>query len=153
MTTLTADPITPQRSPNKPTSVKSSFILKESTNANSSICCCGNKFSHSLNVLREIPTSNFQETNTTTVIDPLNNDDDNAFNDNAQEDMEMFSTFLQEWDAFCAEFKNSITYALAKSSAASLFPSLIDNDDADNNQKVHERNADKTPTNSSDGFQ
>ncbi len=62
------------------------------------------------------------------------------------------STFLQEWEAFYIEFKNSTTYALAHSSATSLLPSLVDDDDANDDRKLHECNIDKLPTNSSAGL-
>jgi len=130
MTTLMADPTTPRCSPNKMASDTSSFILKESTHANSSIRCCGNEFYNSANVLHEIPTSKFNDTYTTTVVDPLDDDDDDIFNTvvnplnddkdralNVTKSMD-FSTFLSDWEAFHTEFKNSTTYALARSSTA-----------------------------------
>ncbi len=138
MTTSTADLITPRRSPNKTTSDTSSFILKESSHGNASIRCCGNEFYNSENVLREIPTSKFKPTNTTTAVDPLDDDDDafsavvdlldddedRTINETESED---FSTFLSDWEAFHTDFKNSTTYAIAHSSAAdSITSSIVD---------------------------
>ncbi len=129
MTTLMADLTPSQRSPNQLTIDKSSFILKESTDANSSICCCNNECYHSSNVLCTIPTSIFHKTEANAIANLLNDDDDNNPHENEQED---FSTFLQEWDDFYNEFINSTTYALAHSSTDSLMPSpIIDNDDDD----------------------
>jgi len=119
----------PRCSPNQPTSDKSSFIQKELTDANSSIHCCGNKFPHSSNFLCNIPTSNFQEHNAPAIVNLLNDDNNNAFSKTVQEDTALSSTFLQEWDAFYAEFKNSTTYALVQSSATNLHSSPIINDD------------------------
>jgi len=138
MTTSTADLITPRRSPNKTTSDTSSFILKESSHGNASIRCCGNEFYNSENVLREITTSKFKPTNTTTTVDPLDDDDDalsavvdlpdddedRIINETESED---FSTFLSDWEAFHTDFKNSTTYAIAHSSAAdSITSSIVD---------------------------
>jgi len=138
MTTSTADLITPRRSPNKTTSDTSSFILKESSHGNASIRCCGNEFYNSENVLREIPTSKFKPTNTTTAVDPLDdddaafsavvdlldNDEDCTVNETKSED---FSIFLSDWEAFHTDFKNSTTYAIAHSSAAdSITSSIVD---------------------------
>jgi len=124
MTTLTADPITPRGSPNKTTSDTSSFILKESTHANSNNRCSGNEFYNTENVLRELPTSQFQDTHPTTVVDPLDDDDDvvNTVADPLDDD-EDFSTFCSNWEAFRIEFENSTTYAMAHSSAADLITS------------------------------
>jgi len=130
MATLTMDPTSLQHSLNQLTIDKSSFILKESTDANSSICCCDNEGYHSLNVLCAIPTSIFHETKANAITDLLNDDDDdNNPHKNEQED---FSTFLQEWDGFCKEFVNLTTCALTHSSADSLMPSPIVDDDDDN---------------------
>jgi len=129
MTTSTADLITPRGSPNKTTSDTSSFILKESTHEKLNIRCCGNEFYNSEKVLHEFPTGTFKETHTTTAVDPLDDDDDDAFavvhsqddnedRNNNQNESANFSTFLSEWEAFRAEFRNSTTYALAHSSAA-----------------------------------
>jgi len=128
MTTSMADLLTPRCSPNKMTSDTSSFILKESTHGKSSIRCCGNEFYNSENVLHEIPTSKFKDTHTTTIVDPLDDDDDAFAVGDLQDDNEDqtinatesgdFSTFLLEWEAFRTEFRNSPTYALAHSSAA-----------------------------------
>ncbi len=137
MTTSMADLLTPRCSPNKMTSDTSSFILKESTHGKSSIRCCGNEFYNSENVLHEIPTSKFKDTYTATVVDPLDDDDNDNFNavvnllDNdedraIQETKSMdFSTFLSDWEAFHAEFKTLTTYALAHSSAADRITSSI----------------------------
>jgi len=76
MTTLMANPITPRSSPNQTTSNRSSFILKELTDANLSIHCCGNECSPSSNILRKTPTSIFQEPNATATVNLLNDDDD-----------------------------------------------------------------------------
>jgi len=112
----------PQCSPNQLTSNKSSFILRESTDVNSSICCCINKCDHPSTILHKFPTSNFYKTKATTIIDLLNDNDDNLLNKNEQEDMALPSTFLQEWDAFYNEFKNSTTYAPIHSSTLTLCP-------------------------------
>jgi len=101
---------------------------------------------------REIPTSKFPTLDTTAVVDLLDDDDDNILIVNAQEDTTLAPTFLQEWEAFYCDFKNSTTYALAHSSAASLLPSLVDNDDADDDCKIHKCDIDKLPTNSSAGL-
>jgi len=107
-----------------------------------------------VNTLRKIPTSNFYDHDANANTDHnLSNDDDNTLrNKNAQENMTLSSTFLQDWEAFYIEFKNSTTYALAHSSAASLLPSLVDDDDTNDNQKMHECNIDKLLTNSSAGL-
>ncbi len=147
-------PHLPRCSPNKLTSNKSSLTLKETTDANSSLRCCGNEGSHPVNTLRKIPTSNFYDHDANAnANDNLSNDNDNTLrNKNAQENMTLSSTFLQDWEAFYIEFKNSTTNALAHSSAASLLPSLVDDDDANDNQKMHECNIDKLLTNSSAGL-
>jgi len=91
MATLTADFTPPQRSHNQLTIDKLSFILKESTEANSRVRCCDNDGSHSLNVLRTIPTSNIHETEANAATDLLDDNDDNNPHENECED---FSTFL-----------------------------------------------------------
>jgi len=97
--------------------------------------------------------SNYSEPAANAVIDILDDDDDdNTLLANAQEGATPAPTFLQEWEAFYRELKTSTTYALAHSSAASLLPSLVNDDDADNDQKIHECEIDQLPTNSSAGL-
>jgi len=131
MTTSTADPSSHRRPPTPLTSVKSSSILKELTDANSDNRCCGDDNSDPSPILRQIPTSNFQAANATAVVDHLDDDDNNLRHQNAQEDTIPFSTFLSEWEAFYLQFKQSPTYALAHSSADSTMPSFIVDDDDD----------------------
>jgi len=143
MTTSMADPITTRGSPNQLTSYKSSFILKESTDASPSIRCSVNECSTSPNGLRKIPTRIFQATNATAVVDLLDDDDDDVFDETTSEDTTLSSTFLQDWEAFCTKVKKSTTYALAHSSTTSPLPSPIADDD---DQPM---NDDTSPTNNS----
>ncbi len=129
-----------------------SFTLKELPETNSGICYCDDDCSDPSNILCEIPTRKFSEPNTTTVVDLLNDDDNNILIANAQKDMTPAPTFLQEWEAFYLDFKKSTTYALAHSSTASLLPSLVDDDNADDDRTIHECDIDKLPTNSSAGL-
>ncbi len=129
MTTLMTDLIPHHCFPNQLMINKSSFILKELTDENSSIHCCGNECSPSSNILRKTPTSNFYGTEATTVVNLLDDDDDNVLTENKQEDMALSSTFLQEWDAFYTEFVNSTTYALMHSSNDSMPSPILDDDD------------------------
>ncbi len=151
MTTLTTDSTAPRRSPTQLTSDMSSFILKELPETNSSIRCCDDDCFDPLNILHEIPTSKFPASNATAVVDLLDDDDNTIPIATAQGDTTPASTFLQEWEAFRTEFKQSTTYALAHSSAASLLPSLIDDADADDDRKVHESD-DTTSTNYPNGL-
>jgi len=84
---------------------------------------------HPTTILRTISTSNFQETAANAIIDLQANDDDCGINKIKNVD---FSTFLQDWEAFCNEFAHSTTYALAHSSAADLMSLPIDDDNNDN---------------------
>jgi len=153
MTTSTADPTSPRSSSTHLTTESSSFILKELTEPNLSLRCCDDECFYPPPLLREIPTSKLSEPAATAVVDILdNNDDDNILIVNAQEDATPAPTFHQEWEAFYREFKTSTTYALAHSSAASLMPSLVADDDADDDRKIHECEIDQLPTNSSAGL-
>jgi len=111
MTTLPMDP-TPQCSPTQLTCDKSSFILQELPETNSSICCCDNECSYPSNILCKIPTRKFHKNDATTAVKLLDNDDNNLLIANAQEDMTPTPTLLQEWEAFYLEFKTWTTYAL-----------------------------------------
>ncbi len=152
MTTLTANPTSPRRSPTPPTSGTSSFILKELTDPKSGIRCSDDKGYHTSKILRKIPTSKLPESAVIAVVDLLDDDAHHLLIANAQEDTTPAPTFLQEWEAFYLEFKKSITYTLAHSSAASLLPSLIDADEADEDRKIHECEIDELPTNGSAGL-
>jgi len=153
MTTSTADPTSPRSSSTHSTTESSSFILKELTEPNLSLRCCDDECFYPPPLLREIPTSKLSEPAATAVVDILdNNDDDNILLANAQEDATPAPTFLQEWEAFYREFKTSTTYTLAHSSTACLLPSLVDDDDADDDRKIHECEIDQLPTNCSAGL-
>jgi len=152
MTTSTADPTSPRSSSTHSTTESSSFILKELTEPNLSLRCCDDDCFYPSQILHEIPTSKFSEPDATAVVHILDDDDENILIANAQEDATLAPTFLQEWEAFYRDFKTLTTYALAHSSAASLLPSLVDDDDADDDRKIHECKIDKLPTNSSAGL-
>jgi len=153
MTTSTADPISPQRSPTHSTTESSSFIQKELTATNSSRRCCDDECSDPSTILRELPTRKFSAPNATAVVDPLDDDDETSILiAKAQESTTWDPTFLQEWEAFYKDFKTSTTYALATSSAAQLAPSLVDDDDADDDCKIYECDIEHLPPNSSAGL-
>jgi len=152
MTTSTAHPTSPRRSPPHSTNGSSSFILKELTEPNLSLRSCDDDCFYPSQLLREIPTSKFSEPDATAAVEILDDDDDNILIANAQEDATPAPTFLQEWEAFYRDFKASTTYALAHSSAASLLPSLVDDDDADDDRKAHERAKTQHPPNNSDSI-
>jgi len=153
MTTSTADPISPRRSPIHSTTESSSFILKELTAPNLSRRCCDDECSDPSTILRELPTRKFSAPNATAVVDPLDDDDETSILiANAQEDTTWAPTFLQEWEAFYNDFKTSTTYAIATSSAANLAPSLVDADDADDDRKAYERAKTQHPPNNEDSI-
>jgi len=147
MTTSTAVPISPRRSPTPLRSETSSFILKELMVANSNTHCCSDDESDPSHSLRKIPTSKFRAPNATAVVDPLDDDDNKHCHENAQGDTTWSSTSLSEWEAFYLEFKQSTTYALAHSSAASNMPSLIVDDDDDDQMMIED---DDSPTSTFD---
>ncbi len=99
----------------------------------SNICCGNNKCCNSSKTLRTISTGNVATTDTNTVADLLDDDEDNHLHKNECED---FSTFLQEWDAFYLKYVNSPTYALAHSSADSNMTSTIIDDADDDNRSM-----------------
>jgi len=153
MTTLTADPTSPRRSPTQSTTTTSSFLLKELTAPNLRRRCCDDECSDPSTILRELPTRKFSTPNATAVIDPLDDDDKTSILiAHAKENTTWDPTFLQEWEAFYNDFKKSTTYALATSSAANLAPSLIDDDDADDDRKIYECDIEHLPTDSSAGL-
>jgi len=152
MTTLTTDPTSPRRYPTPLTSDTPSFSLKELPESSSSIRCCDDDCYDTSPILREFPTTKKTEPNATAVVDPLDDDDDIILSATAQEDPTPAPTLLQEWEAFYIEFKQSITYTLATSSAASLLPSLIDDDDAEEDRKIYDCPSDQLPPNCSAGL-
>jgi len=152
MTTSTTDPTSPRRYPTPLTSDTPSFSLKELPESSSSIRCCDDDCYDTSPILREFPTTKKTEPNATAVVDPLDDDDDIILSATAQEDPTPAPTLLQEWEAFYIEFKQSITYTLAHSSAASLLPSLIDDDDAEEDRKIHDCPSDQLPPNCSAGL-
>ncbi len=152
MTTSTTDLTSPRRYPTQLTSDTPSFILKELPESSSSIRCCDDDCYDTSPILREFPTKKKTEPNATAAVELLDDDDDIILPATAQEDSTPAPTFLQEWEAFYTEFKQSITHTLAHSSAASLLPSLIDDDDAEEDQKIHDCPIDQLPTNCSAGL-
>jgi len=152
MTTLTANPTSPRRSHTPLTSDTSSFILKELNEQKVGIRCCDNEGNNPSKILCEIPTSKFPASNATTVVDLLDDDDHHLLIANVQEDSTSAPTLLQEWEAFYIDFKNSITYTLATSDAANNLPSLIDDDNADEDRRLYECELDELPTNSNAGL-
>jgi len=152
MTTSTMDPTSHRRSPTPLRRDTSSFTPKELREQKPGIRCCDDECFHPAKTLHETPTSEFPEPDATAVVDPLDDDDDHILIANAQEDTTPAPTLLQEWEAFYQEFKDSITYTLATSDAARLLPSLIDDDDADDDRKMYECDASQLPTNSNAGL-
>jgi len=128
MATLMADPTSPACSTYQTTIETFSFNKKESTDENPSMHGVDHKSFTPTTILCTISTSTFQETTANAVINLPADDDNRAINEIESID---FSTFLQDWEAFRSEFKQSTTYALAHSSAAELMPSPIVNDDDD----------------------
>jgi len=152
MTTLTANPTSPRRSHTPLTSDTSSFILKELNEQKVGIRCCDDEGNHPSKILHKIPTSKFSASNANAVVDLLDDDDHHLLIANMQEDSTSAPTLLQEWEAFYIDFKNSITYTLATSDAANNLPSLIDDDDADEDRRIYECELDEIPTNSNAGL-
>jgi len=152
MTTSTADPSSPQRLHTHRTSDTSSFILKELPESSSSIQCYDDDCYDNSSILREFPTRKKTEPNANAVVDLLDDDGDIILTATAHEDPTPAPTFLQEWEAFYLEFKQSTTYALAQSSAASLLPSLVDDDDADDDRQAHERAQTRQPPDNADSI-
>jgi len=145
MTTLMVDPISPQHSTYQTTIEMFSFNMKESTNANSSIHGVEHKCFTPMTILRTISTSTFQETAANAVVDLQANDDDHNINKIKNVD---FSTFLQDWEAFCNKFAHSTTYALVHSSTTDLMSlPIVDNDD--NNQTMNKWSTDQPSTTNS----
>ncbi len=129
MATLMTDPISPACSSYQTTIKTFSLNQKEFTDENPSIHGIDNECSTSTTILRTISTSTFQATTANAIVDLLADDDDRAID---AIDSVNFSTFLQEWEDFRNEFRQSTTHALAHSSTTELMPSpIVDDDDDD----------------------
>jgi len=149
MTTSTAHPTSPRCLPHQSTCDTSSFHSKESPEVNSSTRGCDDDSFHSSNILRRLPTSTQQKPEAITAVDTILDDDDGVqpLLATTQEDKTPNRTFLQEWEDFYVEFKNSITYTLACSSPT---PHLVD--DGDDDRTMSDGDDDRKLTNNSDGL-
>ena len=130
MATSPTEYISPQRSSNPTTTDKSSFTLKESLVADSSIRCLKNKSSNPTKDLRTIPTrihpnatNTANAVNAIAVVYPAVDDDDPDPNELPTDENAL--TFLTEWDTFYDDFVQSSNSILARSANSNL-PSLAD---------------------------
>ncbi len=134
MTTLLADPTSPQRSLTQKSIDKCSSTPKASTVANSNIHCIETASYTPPTVLCPIPTGKFQKTAANAAIG-LPADNDIRYPSAIECIVNALSpTNLQEWEEFFNKFNNSTTYALAHSIDAINASLVIDDNDCSMNK-------------------